>query len=59
MDKPIDIMNSTTDQVKELIEEVLKIEKDHQYIQNIEHNKSLEKDIAESIKKLIIKETSE
>lgn len=59
MDKPIDILNSTTDQVKGLIEEVLKIEKDHQYIQNIEQNKALEKDIADSIKKLIIKETSE
>jgi hypothetical protein len=59
MDKPKDILNSTTRQIQGLIEEVLKVEKDYQYIQNLESNKTLEKEISESIKKIIIKETSE
>lgn len=58
MEKPKDILNSTTHQIQGLIEEVLKIEKDHQYIQNLETNKSLEKEISENIKKIIVKETS-
>ena len=59
MDKPKDILNSTTHQIQGLIEEVLKVEKDYQYIQNLESNKSLEKEISGSINKIIIKETSE
>ena len=59
MDNPKDILNSTTRQIQGLIEEVLKVEKDYQYIQNLESNKTLEKEISESIKKIIIKETSE
>ena len=59
MDKPADILNSTTPQIQKLIEQALKIEKDYQYIQNIESNRSLEKEIAVKIKKVIEKETSE
>ena len=59
MDKPADILNSTTPQIQKLIEQTLKIEKDYQYIQNIESNRSLEKEIAVKIKKVIEKETSE
>jgi len=59
MDKPADILNSTTPQIQKLIEKTLKIEKDYQYIQNIESNKSLEREISEKIKKIIEVETSE
>ncbi|MGV7234961.1 MAG: hypothetical protein ACQ9ET_01780 [Nitrosomonadaceae bacterium] len=59
MDKPADILNSTTPQIQKLIEQALKIEKDYQYIQNIESNRSLEKEIAVKIKKVIETETSE
>jgi len=59
MDKPKDILNSTTPQIQKLIEETLKIEKDYQYIQNLESNKSLEKEISDKIKKIIELETSE
>ena len=59
MDKPADILNSTTPQIQKLIEQTLKIEKDYQYIQNIESNRSLEKEIAVKIKKIIKMETSE
>ena len=59
MDKPVDILNSTTPQIQKLIEQTLKIEKDYQYIQNIESNKTLEKEISEKIKKILEMETSE
>lgn len=59
MDKPADILNSTTPQIQKLIEKTLKIEKDYQYIQNLESNKSLEKEISDKIKKIIEVETSE
>ncbi len=58
MDKPADILNSTTPQIRGLIENVLSIEKDHQYIQNIEANKSLEREISKKIIKIIEQETS-
>ena len=53
MEKPADILNSTTSQIQNLIEKTLKIEKDYQYIQNIESNRTLEKEISEKIKKII------
>lgn len=59
MDKPADILNSTTPQIQKLIEKTLKIEKDYQYFQNIESNKSLEKEISDKIKKILVMETSE
>ena len=59
MDKPADILNSTTPQIQTLIEKTLKIEKDYQYIQNLESNKYLEKEISDKIKKIIEVETSE
>lgn len=59
MEKPVDILNSTTPQIKKLIEQLLMIEKDYQYIQNIESNRSLEKEISDKIKKLIEKEICE
>ncbi len=57
--KPTDVLNTTTKLVTELIEKALVTEKDYQYIQNIEANKTLEKEISEKIKKLIEKETSQ
>lgn len=59
MDKPADILNSTTPQIQKLIEKTLKIEKDYQYFQNIESNKALEKEISDKIKKILVMETSE
>ena len=59
MDKPVDILNSTTPQIQKLIEKTLNIEKDYQYIQNLASNKSLEIEISEKIKKAIEMETSE
>lgn len=58
MDKPADILNSTTPQIRRLVEEVLKIEKDYQHIQNIKSNRTLEKEIAGKIKRLLEKETN-
>ena len=59
MEKPADILNSTTPQIQKLIEQTLKIEKDYQYIQNIHSNRTLEKEISEKIKKIIDVEISE
>ena len=59
MEKPVDILNSTTPQIQRLIEQILRVEKDYQYIQNIETNRSLEKEISGKIRKLLEKETSE
>ena len=59
MNKPIDILNSTTPQIRKLIEKTLKIEKDYQYIQNLASNKTLEREIADKIKKILEVETSE
>ena len=59
MEKPADILNSTTPQIQKLIEQTLKIEKDYQYIQNIHSNRTLEKEISEKIKKIINAEISE
>jgi len=59
MEKPADILNSTTPQIQKLIEQTLKIEKDYQYIQNLENNRTLEKEIADKIKKILEKETGE
>ena len=58
MDKPADILNSTTPQIRKLIEEMLKIEKDYQYLQNIKSDKLLEKEISDKIKKVLVSETS-
>lgn len=53
MDKPADILKTTTQQIQKLIEKTLKIEKDFQYIQNIEADKTLERDISNKIKRII------
>ena len=57
MEKPADILNTTTPQIQKLIEQTLKIEKDYQYIQNLESNRSLEKEISDKIKKILEMET--
>lgn len=55
---PSEILASTSDQVRKIIAEILEIEKQHGYIQNIESNVSLEKDIGEEIIKLLEREIS-
>lgn len=57
MEKPADILNTTTPQIQKLIEQTLKIEKDYQYIQNLESNRTLEKEISDKIKKILEMET--
>lgn len=56
MTSPKDILNSTTPEIRKIIEKVLQIEKEYEHIQNLEKNKSLEKEIADQIMKVIDKE---
>jgi len=53
--KPEEILNSTTNDVRNLIEEILKLEKDYQYIKNLEDNTSKEKEISKNIIAIIEK----
>ncbi len=56
MVSPKDILDSTTPQIRQVIEKVLQIEKEYEHIQNIEKNKNLEKQIADDICKIFDKE---
>ena len=49
MANPDEILAATTSQVRDLIEKILKVEKDYEYIQNIESNSTLEKEIGEKL----------
>lgn len=55
---PDEVIATTSEMVSKIIDEILKIEKQHEYIQNIEQNTSLEKDISEQIIKIIEREIS-
>jgi len=56
MVSPKDILNSTTPQIREIIEKILQIEKNYEHMQNLEKNKNLEKQIADEISKIFDKE---
>lgn len=53
---PNEVMSSTTDQVKKVIDQILKIEKAHKHIQNLSANRSVEAKIAEEILRVINQE---
>jgi hypothetical protein len=53
---PKEVYESTTEQIRSLIDEILKIEKKYQHIQNISQNASVETDISEEILKIIYRE---
>ncbi len=56
MVSPKDILDSTTPQIKQIIENVFLVEKNHEYVKNLEKNKSLEKEIAEEISRIFDRE---
>lgn len=53
---PKEVYESTTDQIRSLIDEILKIEKKYQHIQNISQNVSVETEVSEEILKAIYRE---
>jgi hypothetical protein len=53
---PDEVLSSTTDQVKKVIQQVLKIEKSYKHIQNLSANKSVEVKISEEILRVITQE---
>ena len=59
MSNPDEILASTTEQVRDLIEKILKVEKDYEYIQNIESNSMLEKEIGEKLSNIFEKEITQ
>lgn len=59
MKNPDDILASTTEQIQSIIDKILKIEKEYEYIQNIESNSSVEKEISERILAIFDKEINE
>lgn len=59
MSKPSEILESTTETVRDLIAGILEIEREYENKKNIHLDKSLERQIGERIGKLIEKEISE
>ena len=59
MTSPKDIIESSTTSVRRVLEEILLIEKEHQYIQNLEKNTAKEKEIAIKIAGVISKEADQ
>jgi hypothetical protein len=55
---PNEVMSGTTDQVKRVIEQILKIEKAHKHIQNLSANRSVEAKITEEIFRVFSQEIS-
>lgn len=55
---PNDVMSSTTEQVKKVIEEILKIEKSYKHIQNLSANRSVETKISDEILRVFKQEIS-
>lgn len=53
---PKQVLDSTTPQVRNVIDEILKIEKANKHIQNLSASKSKEAEIVESILKVIYQE---
>jgi hypothetical protein len=55
---PNEVMDSTTDQVKKVIDQILRIEKAHKHIQNLSANRSVDAKISEEILRVINQEIS-
>ena len=53
---PNEVLSSTTDEVKRVIDQILKIEKEFKHIQNLASNRAAESQIAERILQVIAKE---
>ena len=56
MVKPSEILESTTDDVREMIGRILEVEKEHENKKNIHLDKALEKQIGDRICSVIEKE---
>ena len=54
-DEPKDIISGTTQEVRNAINKILEIEKEHEFTKNL--SKSIVKEIENKIKNVIIKET--
>ena len=59
MSKSVEILESTTEEIRSLIAKVLDIEKEYENKKNIHQDKALEKQIGEKICKVIEREISE
>lgn len=55
---PKEVLESTTDTVRAMIAEVIKIEKEYQHYQNLSDVKDKEKEVCARIKKLIERRTT-
>jgi hypothetical protein len=55
---PNEILNSTESNVREIISEILNIEKEYQHLKNLTKVKTKEKEIGDRVKKLIENRTS-
>lgn len=55
---PYEVLNSTTPQVRKVIEEILRIEKANKHIQNLSSNRAAESKITEEILRVINQEIS-
>ena len=56
---PKEVMNGTSPQVHAVIDEILKIEKQHKHIENMSTNKTAEAQITEAILKVIYREITQ
>lgn len=56
---PKDVLAATTPEVQGVINQILKIEKQHKHIENIASNKSVETQIVEAIMKVIHQEITQ
>ncbi|PNU18658.1 hypothetical protein C2E25_16555 [Geothermobacter hydrogeniphilus] len=54
---PKEVLESTTDIVKGMMAEIIKIEKEYQHYQNLSYVKDKEKEVCLRIKKLIERKT--
>mgnify|MGYP003472383093 FL=1 len=55
---PNEVMSGTTEQVKKVIDQILKIEKSYKHIQNLSTNRSVEAKISEEIIRVFKQEIS-
>lgn len=56
---PKEVLNGTSPQVQAVINQILKIEKQHKHIENMASNKSVEAQITEAILKVIHQEIAQ
>lgn len=56
---PKEVLNGTSPQVQNVINQILKIEKQYKHIENMSSNRAAEAQIAEAILKLIHQEIAE